>query len=589
MIDLQWQLINFSNSFYQLHALRFYQISVLFIFFIFVFCSLKPYLLDNKNDQTIFMRIFNSEYTYIATVFAFLLLARWPGFLKGHLNVDEQQFIAGAMKLLQDPIFWRSVDGTTSGPLNIYILTVPAFFGFNLDAATSRCVGLILVFIAVLGLYYSLRYLYSKAIARLSLIPVITTFALMREPDYIHYSSEHLSIAILSVALFIVCYSYSQGFIFKNIFVLGFLLGLTPFAKLQGTPISIITAIFFIHIFWIKKQNYKYFLKGFYIFILSFILPTLLVIIITFLFSIFDDFWKSYILQSVLYANNASEMFTGNQPSFLKALLIIFPQWWLDTRDTKALFVLTSISLLGLLFLRFKYNKNLSLTRMMSSDTAVLACYSLLILFASIFAVVKPGTFFEHYLLFLIIPCGFFSGVITGEIEKAIRVTPTSRKTKTIVTTVLIALAICSSSPLVFTGVQSKYFTWNQKKYHNYYDLTPLTQTILKHGSPGEYMAVWGWVPELYVDTGLVQATRDGNCFWQISPNTLQPYYIRRFVNDLANSKAKLFVDAVSPKMFAFHDRKTQGYESFPEVKKFVQENYTLIDEITGVRIYSRK
>lgn len=589
MIDLQWQLINFSNSVDRLHVLRFYKISVLFTFFLFLVCSLRPYFLKNKDDQTIFTRIFNSEYIYIATIFAFLLLSRWPGFLRGHLNVDEQQFIAGAMKLLQDPIFWRSVDGTTTGPLNIYIITIPAFFGFNLDSVTSRCIGFILVFIAVLGLYYSLRYLYSRAIARLSLIPVITTFALMREPDYIHYSSEHLSIAILSVALSIVCYSYSQGFIFKNVFALGFLLGLIPFAKFQGIPISLATAIFFINIFWIKKQNYKYFLKGFYIFISSFILPTLLVITITIFFSIFDDFWKSYIFQNILYANNASEMLKGNQPSFLKALLIIFPGWWLDTRDTRALFILTLISLLGLLFLGFKYNKKLSLTRMMSSDTAILVCYSLLMLIASIFAVIKPGTFFKHYLLFLIIPCGFFYGVITGEIEKAIRVTSTSRKTKTIVTTVLISLAICSSLPLVVTGVQSKYFIWNQRKYSNYYDLTPLTQAVLNYGSPGEYMAVWGWVPELYVETGLVQATRDGHSFWQISPSVLQPYYIRRFVNDLSNSKAKLFVDAVSTEMFAFHNRKTQGHEAFPEVKKFVQENYTLIDEVTGVRIYTRK
>ena len=56
-------------------------------------------------------------------LFCFLLAWRWPFLLSAEeYNPDESQFIAGAITLAQDPVFFRSVDGTTSGPLNFYAL-----------------------------------------------------------------------------------------------------------------------------------------------------------------------------------------------------------------------------------------------------------------------------------------------------------------------------------------------------------------------------------------------------------------------------------------------------------------------------------
>src|SRR5882724_7824274 len=56
--------------------------------------------------------------------FALLLLVcllawRWPPLLYNQeLNPDEAQLIAGAVTLAHDPVFWRSVDGGTAGPLD---------------------------------------------------------------------------------------------------------------------------------------------------------------------------------------------------------------------------------------------------------------------------------------------------------------------------------------------------------------------------------------------------------------------------------------------------------------------------------------
>ncbi len=56
-----------------------------------------------------------------------MLAFRWPVVWTPHqLNPDESQLIAGAITLRHDPVFWRSVDGSTAGP-----------FGFLSAAAGS--------------------------------------------------------------------------------------------------------------------------------------------------------------------------------------------------------------------------------------------------------------------------------------------------------------------------------------------------------------------------------------------------------------------------------------------------------------------
>ncbi|MBV8780547.1 MAG: hypothetical protein JO353_04055, partial [Phycisphaerae bacterium] len=41
------------------------------------------------------------------------------------LGLDESVFLSGAITLKYDPVFWRTVESTTSGPLNYYPLMLP--------------------------------------------------------------------------------------------------------------------------------------------------------------------------------------------------------------------------------------------------------------------------------------------------------------------------------------------------------------------------------------------------------------------------------------------------------------------------------
>ncbi|MFM7476158.1 MAG: hypothetical protein ACKO2T_10620 [Microcystis aeruginosa] len=518
----------------------------------------------------------------------FILAARWPGFLSPMLDPDEAFFITGAIKLLKDPVFWRAVDAGSSGPLNVYPLTLPAFFGFRIEYASSRILGLIMITAAIVCLYYALSTLYDKSLSRPAIVPVVTTVALMKFFDYVHYTSEHFSVAILSVALLIVCKYYAGNSSNPNrlIFALGFILGTTPFAKIQSVPIAFSIACIFLHILWLKSRSRGQFIRSLAAFFLGGMLFSALVVLYLTIFSIYDAFWTSYIEQNLLIYSTDGLGGNVTQLSF-SAKIIIFIWMLRGVPDTRILFLLTAIVLiLGVPFLIIK-RFSLSLNQE-KSNTFCFVYYSLFILVASSYSIIRPGNGFTHYLLFLIIPSGFLIGVFMGELAKVLQMSQLTLSDLrfSLLTGVIFITFTGSLLEFATTITSDNFYLNNRRRFARNY-LSPIAKTILKYASPGESMAVWGWASELYVDTGLIQATRAGVMGPFKSP--LQQYFFKQYADDLINSNAKLFVDAVAPRMFFFTDRETQGHEVFPEIARVINENYRLVDEVQGVRIYIKK
>jgi hypothetical protein len=586
-IDLRWWLLSNSASIQSLSII--YRISVIVTFIIFIFFTFSP-LIFLRTPTSKLQKFLLSNIIFITSLVTFILAARWPGFLPPMLDPDEAQFIAGAIKLLKDPVFWRAVDAGSSGPLNVYPLTLPAFFGFRIEYASSRILGLIMIIAAIVCLYYALSTLYNKSLSRLAIVPVVTTVALMKESGYVHYTSEHFSIAILSVALLIVCKYYTGNSSNPNhlIFALGFILGLTPFAKMQSVPIAFSIACIFLHILWLKSRGRGQFIRSLAAFFLGGMLFSALVILYLTIFSIYDAFWTSYIQQNLLIYSTHGLGGNLTQVSFL-AKINIFINMLINVKDTQILFLLTAIALIvGIPFLiikRFSLSPHQD-----NSNTFCFVYYSLFILAASSYSIIKPGNGFPHYLLFLIIPSGFLLGVFIGELAKVLQGAKLNRSNlKLSLLTGVVFITVASSFlQFTITIISDNFHLDNRRRFAKNY-LSPIAKTILKYASPGESMAVWGLEPELYVDTGVVQATRDSVPLWQILPGSLQEYFLKRYADDLINSNARLFVDAVAPRMTGIKDRKTHGHEVFPEIARVIKENYRLVDEVQGVRIYLKK
>ena len=167
-----------------------------------------------------------------------LAISRYPILLLGELNVDETQFIASACKLFKDPDFFRSVDCGTSGPLNIFPLMLPAIAGFSPDYASSRAIGLIIIVLAIFVLYRAFALIAEDAVARLAVLPAAGFFAILKNNDFVHYSSEHVSLLLLALSL------YGCLFVLRHperyavaLFGLGLLTAAAFFAKMQSVPI----------------------------------------------------------------------------------------------------------------------------------------------------------------------------------------------------------------------------------------------------------------------------------------------------------------------------------------------------------------
>jgi hypothetical protein len=89
-------------------------------------------------------------------------------------------------------------------------------------------------------------------------------------------------------------------------------------------------------------------------------------------------------------------------------------------------------------------------------------------------------------------------------------------------------------------------------------------------------MLVWGFMPQWYVWSGWMPATRDVVTYNQILPTPLRRYFRDRMMAELRNSPPEYIIDAVAPGSFGFINPEKDGLESFPELAAFVEKNYVL-------------
>jgi hypothetical protein len=95
-------------------------------------------------------------------------------------------------------------------------------------------------------------------------------------------------------------------------------------------------------------------------------------------------------------------------------------------------------------------------------------------------------------------------------------------------------------------------------------------------------MLVWGWMPQWYVWSGLMPATRDMETYNQIWPTPVRRYFRDRMMADLRSNPPDYIIDAVAPGSFGFIDSEKDGLESFPELAAFVANHYLLLSSASS-------
>ncbi len=137
-------------------------------------------------------------YALLILCFALPLLSRiYALYIPVSINPDEAQWTVSARRILDDPIIWRSNDLQTSGPLNALVISWPYLFGLVPSIFTSRLTGLLLQSGALLGIASLIRPVDLVGPGTAAVLSVAAFFSLTTAANYLHYSSELLSLVLI--------------------------------------------------------------------------------------------------------------------------------------------------------------------------------------------------------------------------------------------------------------------------------------------------------------------------------------------------------------------------------------------------------
>lgn len=503
------------------------------------------------------------EWALIGCLFAW----RWPVLFAAHtLNPDEAQQIAGAITLTHDPVFWRSVDGSTAGPLNFYVLTLPALVGAPLDFFFARLLGLLMIAGSLVILHRTLAGEVGAAVAAPATLAAMLAFALTTDWDFLHLSSEHLSVLMstAAAALWWRARPGAGGHSLGRWAAAGFVAGMLPWAKLQAAPFA---ALFGGAAVLVAAVRSKATPRGAWLefgaYAGGFALPSALALILIFVAGVQSDFWFSYITRNVQYADQGWDL------SFvLSEMVRLTTPLWTYPTFVVGCAVLAVTGMTGSL-LRRQRPASFAIAAAVFALTAIVVVFS-------------PRRGFPHYLLFSIVPLAALAGAASPGILSWPHRAAARRA-------LLVALVLGSVSLVGGRLAQPTSFMIGQLAEHWRHPFSPLALKVRGAAQPGDSIAVWGWMTEIYVQCALPQAVRDAHSQRQIESGPTQRYYRERYLADFLQHRPAFFIDAVGDGAFGFQDRGVYAHETFPALARIIRADYVLVSDETHARLYVRR
>ncbi|MBI2814967.1 MAG: hypothetical protein HYX71_11855 [Opitutae bacterium] len=494
-----------------------------------------------------------------AVLFLFLLAWRWPYLFVAHeLNPDESQLIAGALTLAHDPVFWRSVDGGSSGPFNYYFLLPWAWLGLPLDYFTARLTGLLLVWGALFLSLRSLTDTCGRAVAWLALLPAAAFFATATHRELTHHSTEHLPLLLIAgiFALLAGRTATEQG----RLRFACLLAGTLPWTKLQTTPIALAFLGWAFWQVWRESESTRG--RGLAGAVCAALLPTLLLTGMTAATGQMEAAVRRYFLQNFAYV--------GEGAPFREALGALWRNAEIDGRFP--LFLGTVVA--GLVAATTCFAKH-----RVRPPSLLIAAGGVSL--AAVAAVIAPRREFLHYVLLLPVPLTFWLGAALGGWWSHVAV-----RSRLVLAGTLLAAGLLPLGTRSFQAVPDVYGRFAHDWRHPHSGAALVLRAL---AGRNDTLGLWGWAGHLHVESGLRQATRDGNTLCSIVPNAQQAYHRAVYLADLKRSAPAVFVDAVGQGAFTFDYRAVQSHENFAELARYIREHYTLVVDLLDARIYARR
>ncbi|MFV1994954.1 MAG: hypothetical protein ACC661_05915, partial [Verrucomicrobiales bacterium] len=456
----------------------------------------------------------------------------------------------------------------------------PQLLGFETSFASGRFMGIVAVSGTLGFLYFALRALGSDFEARLATLIPTLFYAFTRENNFTHYSSEHIPILLMAGG---VCFGVRglSGSTLRpwHLALAALFFGALPFAKLQAGPVGFLGVLALMIAAWIKAGGWRGARLALVGCVLGGLAVPALILGMVAAAGALDDFRISYLglfdhHKRFMMAFDEMPHFFGKSPQMVALLLgtlvvSVFSIYFLWRRQGRGMF-----SCQKFLFWSAGF---------------------LLLCFAIVF---KAGKSYPHYALFFVFPCALFCGVLLIEVNRELRKAQGFAHDASTATNIA---ALFFFTLFGIPQIGSKLHSLEETVFvgmYGYYEgavSNPLVKAIKQLVPRGERMAIWGWSPNFYLETGLIPGTRDVIAQMSMFDYPHQAYYRARFLADMKESNPLVFADTDSPAFPPHEVQPSYGHERFPALAAHVAENYDLVqtvditDQEGTLRLYIRK
>lgn len=518
----------------------------------------------------------------LARVFTVLLLLgvvllRVPGLGLVEQNVDESQWIVSAATLVHDPRFWQSVDGTTSGPLNVWPLMLIYYLGAGLDYTTLRGWGLLTCVLPTVWLLLAtFRRQFGERPARLAIVPVASCLALTTDPDAIAFNSEQLPMTLLALAGYLLSRLFTspeskQNSRWAGWMMLGVILGCLPYTKLQASPIGLVIAT------WVLAgllADSTKLVAGRWArvggFVAGGLLPTAGIGLYLLTTGLTDYAFRSYILTNLAYAQSGS--WGAGTIDWTDRLLVRLPHIYGNMRTTNWFWRLALC--LGATGIIAWIVRPVPPGRIRAIDW-----FPVSICLVSLYAVLQPGNPFFHYQWLTFVPVSW----LIGQLLHRLLTDPLRRRESRIVTIGYLLISLVFPGWLALMTRSGKEI--DQLVSGNRHSSTwPVAEAIRPYARPNQTMVIWGWANSLHVETGLLLGSRFIPLYFPVVPGPEQVYFLDVYRQDLLTNRPTVIVDAVD--MHVIGDYQAYPIRRYPAIQAILATRYQLVQALDGAKIY---
>lgn len=508
----------------------------------------------------------------ILFIFILILFGRLKTSLlfPSYLDPDEMQMGANSLRLIGTKIDMGAFDGTSSGVLNSLILCWPNLLNLDVTYISIKITSLLLIIFITILTYKIIKIISNKTIATIFIIPLIIFYAFTKDPHYLHYSSELLSVTILLLSLYLLFYQIKKQ---KDInqcsnkitFLTLFLLGSIPYAKIQFVlPAIAIALIYFIFIY--KKKILR---KHFIMFFIGGILTSVIFLLPLYQTNNLENFFISNFQWSIDYivTNTTTEVKNITSSETLQGRPI--NKYFYHLKNNSGLHLLYFYSffiLFGSLLIMKKeiFNKYNYLI-------------ILLILITILVSIILPARLHRHYLHSLFPFMSIFASIVINIsynfLDKNFRVFFIRFfGIFFIIGLIIFSALLYKEEKNSYVKTQSYFNSFSFNKFNN----PNLFQYLKVDNLSGLY--VYGWMPHLYILSNLMPAASETHTYNQIVNSKSRPYYRKRAMRDIIKADPDLIIDTVNGKSFVLSNPK-MNISNFPELQSFITKNYLKINK----------